>query len=455
MILGRLGTIRLIAAFAVVGTCFNVATAQDMRVVRKPVFPTACVSLAARFPAVHGRTVLPSDESRPDTTRIQRALNKCPRGRAVVLESRGPNNAFVASPLELPGGVTLRIASGAILFASRNPRDYDLRPGSCGILTARGHGCKALINVHASDSAVMGPGTIDGRGWAKLSGHNFSWWELAQQAKVKHEDQNCPFLILATHADNFTLYRVTLKNSPMFHVDYRDGSGFTAWGVTIDTPRTARNTDGIDPSSATNVTITHCYIHDGDDDVAIKAGNDGPSSHITVTQDHFYTGHGMSIGSETNGGVSAVRVSHLLIENADNGIRIKSNSSRGGLVHDVVYSNICIRNTKNPILITPRYSFYGSARNKIPIYGNITLRHVCISGPGRITLLGYDRTHPLEIKLDGLLLSSPQEVTFSAAHARLLLGPGPVNFHPQGNDVSVMGRPQKAKASWNCASCRK
>ena len=29
---------------------------------------------------------------------------------------------------------------------------------------------------------------------------------------------------------------------------------------------------GIDPVNATNVTITHCYIHSGDDQVAIKAG---------------------------------------------------------------------------------------------------------------------------------------------------------------------------------------
>ena len=104
-------------------------------------------------------------------------------------------------------------------------------------------------------------------------------------------------------SDDFTLYKITLKNSPNFHVVYDRGNGFTAWGVVINTPdKRARNTDGIDPASATNVTITHSFINTGDDDVAIKAGNTGASSNITISHNHFYRGHGVSIGSETDGG---------------------------------------------------------------------------------------------------------------------------------------------------------
>ncbi len=60
---------------------------------------------------------------------------------------------------------------------------------------------------------------------------------------------------------------------------------------------------------------------------------------MSVIHNHFYWGHGMSIGSETNGGVSKIRVSDLSLDGPDNGIRIKSNGSRGGLVHDVVYDD--------------------------------------------------------------------------------------------------------------------
>jgi polygalacturonase len=123
------------------------------------------------------------DETRPDTARIQQALDHCPPGHAVELVTDSGRSAFLSGPLDLRPGVTLRIGPGAILFASRDPRDYDLAPGACGTLTRRGHGCKPLIGGDdAPNSAVMGPGTIDGRGWATLLDKRFSWWQLARQA---------------------------------------------------------------------------------------------------------------------------------------------------------------------------------------------------------------------------------------------------------------------------------
>ena len=80
---------------------------------------------------------------------------------------------------------------------------------------------------------------------------------------------------------------------------------------------------------------------------------------MTIAHNHFYYGHGMSIGSETNGGASAIRVTDLSIDGADNGIRIKSNSARGGLVRDISYEDVCIRGTKNPILMDTHYSGNG------------------------------------------------------------------------------------------------
>ena len=101
--------------------------------------------------------------------------------------------------------------------------------------------------------------------------------------------------------DNFVLYRIQLRNSPNFHVSYSGGDGFTVWGIIINTPKGALNGDGINigqpwpevPSDTTNVTITHCYIHAGDDNVAIKSRTDSPTSHVTVSHNHFYAGHGM------------------------------------------------------------------------------------------------------------------------------------------------------------------
>jgi polygalacturonase len=413
----------------------RVAFAQDTRFVTEPQFPEVCTVLFAQH-SVTNHGLAPEDETKPDTDRIQRAVNNCASGMALELRADGTHNAFLSGPIEMKTGVTLFIGANTVLFASRNPRDYDVTPGGCGIVNDDGKGCKPLIHfVNAPNGGVMGDGAIDGRGGSTITGQNVSWWDLAQKAKVDNLKQNVPRLIVAENSDNFTIYRVTLRNSPNFHVFVSKTNGFTVWGVKIDSPATARNTDGIDPSSSTNVSILYSYIRDGDDNVAIKAGDNGPATHLTVAHNHFYSGHGMSIGSETNGGVSEIEVRDLMIDGADNGLRIKSDASRGGLVHDVSYRDVCMRRVKNPILIDPFYSTAGG--EKIPVFRDILMRNVFITTPGKITLDGRDAEHLLKLTLDGVAETGVEPKQFSAAHARINIGPGDVNFTPAGDDVRV------------------
>jgi polygalacturonase len=408
--------------------------AQDMRHVTEPVIPQTCSILTAN-----------GEKDVPDTARIQDALDHCPVGQAVELKGK----TFLTGPLQLRAGVTLLIDAGTTLYGSNDPRDYDLSPGSCGIVDKKGHGCKALISgEHVAGAAVMGGGIIDGRGGATLVGQKVSWWDLAQEAKVKNLNQSVPRLIALNHCDNFTLYKIVLRNSPNFHVSYSGGNGFTAWGVIVDAPKTARNTDGIDPGNAQNVTIKNCFIRTGDDNVAIKAGAPGPTGHISIEDNHFYYGHGMSIGSETDGGASAIRVTNLSIDGADNGIRIKSNASRGGPVRDVVYEDVCIQDTKNPILMDSNYSYMGDARDHLPSFENIVLRNVRVLSAGKITLDGFDGAHRLGITFDNVFLDAAAASKFTAEHAEIVAGGG-TNFQASGDDVHMSKTFGKAQRN-NC-----
>jgi len=392
--------------------------AQDTRTVTEPHYPEPCATLSAPFTAPGG--MLPETaEKNPSTARIQAAIDSCAAGRAVVLAPEGSRNIFLSGPLRLKTGVTLIVQASAALFASRNPRDYDVQAGSCGIVAAaRGPGCKPLITAESAPGAgIMGEGAIDGRGGAPLWGLKVSWWDLAHEAKVLDQSQAVPRLIVVRRSNGFTLYRITLRNSPNFHVGVDQTDGFTAWEVHIQTPKTARNTDGIDPSSSTNVTIAYCDIATGDDNVAIKTGAAGPSSHISIVHNHFYSGHGMSIGSGTSGGVSAVRVSDLTIDGADNGIRIKSDRSRGGVVEDVSYENVCMRNVANPIVLSTMYTTLPGDR--LPVYRKIVLRNVYSLTPGWVTFLGLDDDHPVEATLDNVAVEGYQKDQLLLSHARL------------------------------------
>ena len=416
--------------------------AQDAREVVEPFFPPLCTTVDAQLKA-SGSSLAPEDEGKPDTARIQRAIDRCGKGRAVRLRINEDRNAFLSGPLVLKPEVALILDRGVILYASKDPAQYAKSPGSCGVVNESPEGCKPLISVAKADGVgVLGDGIIDGRGGEKLTGSQTSWWDLAEQAR-KGGRQQVPRLIVVQDSDNFTLYRVTLKNSPNFHVVFNGGNGFTVWGVKIDTPqRLARNTDGIDPGNgAKNVTIAHSFIRTGDDNVAIKGGPGG-ATNMTISDDHFYWGHGMSIGSETNGGVSHISVTNLSLDGPDNGIRIKSNGSRGGLTEDVIYDDVCVRNSPNPITLDTAYTASGTVKGDLPpVMKNIVLRNVRVSGGGTITFNAYDQQHRIAASLDSVQITDHAEYKYVLTHADLRLGPGATNLQlPAGTDSTMDGK---------------
>jgi polygalacturonase len=431
----RIQTGSSLSVFVLCSASIFTACAQDTRHVTEPHIPAACVTLEASIVASEG-VISAKDERNLDTGRIQHAIDTCTPGKAVVLRGYGRKNVFLSGPISLRAGVTLVVDANTALVASRDPRVYDVNPGTCGVVGEKGHGCKPLITVNnAQDSGIMGAGSIDGRGGAKLLGQEVTWWDLAHTAKITDKQQSVPRLISVDRSNGFTLYNITLRNSPNFHVAVNNTDGFTAWGVKIMTPKTARNTDGIDPGSSRNVTIAYCLIHTGDDDVAVKSSKAGPASNISILHSHFYTGHGMSIGSGTNGGVDHMLVDDLTIDGADNGIRIKSDRSRGGLVHDLVYHDVCIRNTVNPLVFTPLYTTFGG--DQLPVYRDIKLQSIHILTAGSYTFLGLDAQHKLGLTLDNVFADDMAHSTTLAKDADIVIGDKRGNLEPAGEDVRV------------------
>lgn len=404
------------------------ASAQDRRQISEPVIPPACSALVADKFVGGDRKMAAADEDRADTARIQRALDQCPAGQAVQLKTGQGTNAFLTGPIALRQGVTLLVDKGVTLYASRRGSDYDypMASGVCGTLVhaeqgaAKAHGnvlprkpagCRPLISVsQVSKAAVMGEGVIDGRGDMQLLGQPMSWWQMARKAEPGDLRLYSTRLIVAKEADGFILYKIALHNSPNFHVTVNNTDGFTAWGVHVQSPTVhgtdARNTDGIDPGGSTNVTIAHSWIDTDDDNVAIKTG----VTYASVLHNHFYNGHGMSIGSETTSGVSHLLVDDLVEDHTTSGIRIKSNVTRGGPVHDLVYQHVCMRDVKVPIAISPWYigqtiepfADPGYEGRLIPDYKAITLRDLTSVTPGDVLIAGASDAHRTGVTLENV-----------------------------------------------------
>jgi len=454
-----------LAVVALLGVA-GMLEAQDTRQVTEPKIPQSCTQLAAQLRAVSDK-LTEADEGKLDTARIQGALDRCKPGMAVELKPASGNNAFLTGPLEMRTGVTLLVDEGVTLFGSRDAAVYDstapdATQGLCGTIAtgappaafpapqrpapARG-GCRPLISImNVKDAAIMGDGIIDGRGYAKILGKDYSWWEMSRKAEPKNERYFTPRMIVASHADGLVLYRITLHNSTNFHVSVNQTDGFTAWGVHLLTPTTrgmdARNTDGIDPGTSTNVTVTHSWIDNGDDNIAIKAG----VTHMSVIDNHFYSGHGMSIGSETIPGQSFLLVDGLTEDHTTSGIRIKSNVTRGGPVHDLVYQNICMRDVKVPIAISPYYTNQTTegfedpkyTGDKIPDYKAITIRNVVGTTSGDVLIAGLNDDHRTELTFDGVQINAITPKQVHGRFATVTLGPLGTNLDFSATDIKVV-----------------
>ena len=180
----------------------------------------------------------------------------------------------------------------------------------------------------------------------------------------------------------------------------------------------------------------------GDDHIAIK-GTTGVN-HLTIAHNHFGAGHGMSIGSEFQGGVSNVSVYDLSIDGVNTGLSGAAPTasasspilSRGGLVNDVTYSDVCVRNLSNPIILTPNYSTAtGLGVPSIPQYTNITIQNFRSLGSSvtpKVTLDGYDATHLNSVTLDNVIVDGISSANVIASFTTVSLGPGNVNFTPAG-----------------------
>lgn len=315
-----------------------------------------------------------------DTEAIQKALDECEKSGGGIVRL-GPGT-YLSKPIWLHSNTQLQLDQGAKLKATDNPQDF-LRPGK---ESAKGSSdWTGFINgKNLTDIAIMGKGIIDGSG--------VKWWIDAEEARINRPGFTVPRprMILLEDCKNVTITGVTLVNSPCFHLAPKRCENVLVEGVTILAPSISPNTDGIDPGECRNVCIRKCVIDTGDDNIAIKSGKPNPAhpnaatENIFVSDCTFLHGHGMSIGSELAGGVRNVFVRNCKFENTANGIRIKSSKGRGGLVENVNYSDITMKNVKMPITIS---SYYESQKQNsigqelIPVYRNINIKNLTATSP--------------------------------------------------------------------------
>jgi polygalacturonase len=232
-----------------------------------------------------------------------------------------------------------------------------------------------------------------------------------------------------------------VKNTDAFD----PGSASKATSVQLTTGSTTKSDAKISfDGYLKNVYFAYNYISTGDDDIALKGSNNpSPSGSglpgidgdrdvfstlpwgVVIAHNHIYSGHGISIGSETNAGVRNVHVFDNSFTESEEGLRIKSDQARGGEVMNIYYDSICMRNVGNSLLFTPYYSIKAGT-GLIPNFHDIHLNNISLSGVTGVKLQGFQAgannpQYPLVMTLNNVVTDSPEDITLIDSDADLTL----------------------------------
>ncbi len=363
-----------------------------------------------------------------DTAAIQKALDAC--GAAGGGTVRFPAGTYLSQPLTLRSKTILQLDAGATLLASTNHADFMKVPGDWLQAKSGGDFIPFIGGRDLTDVTLAGSGVIDGSGLV--------WWGEAEKARQIKSGYTLPRpnLIVLERCKNLRLENLTLQNSPKFHFVPTDCEGVVISNVTILAPEHAANTDALDPSNCKGVLITKCTIDVGDDNVAIKAGKAVAGrafacEDITVTDCTFLHGHGLSIGSETAGGVRNVTVKNCTFANTENGIRIKSQRGKGGIVENIFCDGITMSNVNPAITFTSYYAnnSAGDAASpaavtdairiseKIPTYRNIRISNLTATCPKAAgTMVGLPENCISNVVLENVTITAAKR--FEIRNAR-------------------------------------
>jgi polygalacturonase len=348
-----------------------------------------------------------------DTAAIQKALDQCGKaGGGTVLF---PPGTYLSQPVTLRTRTKLLLEKGAVLKATDEHADFE-NPEKPNTFTP------FIGGKDLEDITIAGAGTIDGSGE--------KWWGPAEEARRKQPGYTLPRprLIVLTRVRNLRMQDVTLQNSPTFHLVPTECEDVVITNVTFLAPEHSANTDAIDPSNSRRVLITKCFIDVGDDNVAIKSGKkiegrEFGCEDIVMENCTFKHGHGVSIGSETVGGVRNVIVRNCTFEDTDNGLRIKSPRGRGGRVENILYTNIVMKGmSPTAITITAYYPKIPASDETQPVTPETPMfRNIRISNiKGTATkaagvIVGLPESMITNVILDHVELSAPEGLTIRNA----------------------------------------
>ena len=207
-----------------------------------------------------------------------------------------PAGNYLTGSLFLKSGVFLEIGPNATILGSTDIEDYP---------------AESLISAdHARDIGIVGQGTIDGQGRA--------FWEGKERPYVRPKK-----ILNFDNCENIKISDIALTNAPHFNIALGECNLVWISGISIRTDLEAPNTDGIDPSSSSNVFISDCYIRTGDDAICLKSHGNIATENIVVQNCVLISDDSaIKLGTTSEAPIRNCSFNNIIIRNTHFGIGI-------------------------------------------------------------------------------------------------------------------------------------
>jgi hypothetical protein len=255
-------------------------------------------------------------------------------------EVRLAAGTFVVGTLRLRSRVTLHLEAGARLMGSPDIARYDPAAYRNRYLNEP-HMDRCLLYAEGErDVSIVGQGALDG------NKHAFP--NIGDPARHR------PMLIRMVRCENVHIDGVKLIDAASWTTAFHQCGGVFVTNAFIkNTPHPVGNGDGLDFDACRNVLVSNCFLDTSDDCICLQSSYPGlVCSDVTVTNCVMTgTWAGMRIGLASLGDIRNVAVSNLVMRDLGcSGLKIQS--TEGGALEDMSFSNIVMRNVPRAVFTT-------------------------------------------------------------------------------------------------------
>jgi polygalacturonase len=289
-----------------------------------------------------------SDTAVLSTGAIQKAIDECSAGdggRVMI-----PAGHYKTGTIIIKSNVELYLEQGAVLFGSRNLKDYlPLKPEYVSLRTQEAT-IQLIYAENARNIGITGFGEIDGQG---SSFKKLSW---------NDEGITRPHLLRFINCRYVTMEHISLRNSGCWMQHYLACEEMHIHGLRIFN-RNNFNNDGIDIDGCRNVIISDIISDSDDDGITLKSTSPRPCENITITNCVISSRcNAIKMGTESNGGFLNISISNCVVKpsqtaapaffgNANGTSGIALEIVDGGIMKGIAINNIEINGTASPIFI--------------------------------------------------------------------------------------------------------